>query len=200
MNQKKMIATAEHLDRFCKITAVFMKACAIVCAVFAVLVLIFGKAMFDTGSTTLDLDFVKLHLAPEYQAVNPMMQAYVLTGLIAGAVVLFASYRGLEILRLILAPMKSGRPFEENVADNLKKLAWLILIIGAVIQIGGIAARIFITKAFPMEEFFVSSAVVELEYVYTMDFGFVLVFCIVMFLSYVFAYGQRLQQESDETL
>jgi len=43
-------------------------------------------------------------------------------------------------------------------------------------------------------------AVEKLEYVFTVDFGFVAVFCVLMLLSYIFTYGQALQRESDETL
>lgn len=200
MNQKKMIATAEHLDRFCKIVAGFMKAGAIVCVVFAVLVLVFGEAMFDTGHTTLDLDFVKLHLASEYNDVNSAMLAYTVTGLAVGSAVLYGIFRGLHHLQLMLAPMKEGRPFEKEVSVQMRSIAWLVLIIGAIVQISGIVCRIFLTHAFPIEEFFVSTAVTKIEYVYSMDFGFVLMFCLVMFLSRIFEYGQLLQQESDETL
>ena len=200
MNLQKMRMTAEHLDRFAKIMSGFMKAGAIVCAVFAVLVLVFGESMFDTGHTTLDLDFVKLHLAPEYTDLNSAMRAYTVTGLAVGSAVLYGIFRGLHHLRLLLAPVKEGRPFEKEVSVQMKSIAWLILIIGAFIQIAGIVCRIFLSHAFPIEAFFASPAVTRIEYVYTMDFGFVLMFCLVMFLSRIFEYGQQLQQESDETL
>jgi len=200
MIQKRMITTAEHLDRFCKIMAGFMKAGAIVCAVFAVLVLVFGELMYDTGHTTLDLDFVKLHLGQEYTGVNSAMIAYTITTLTVVGAVLYGIFRGLHHLRLLLAPVKEGRPFEKEVSKQMRSIAWLILIIGAIVQISGIVSRIFLTHAFPIEAFFASPAVTKIEYVYTMDFGFVLMFCLVMFLSRIFEYGQQLQQESDETL
>ena len=49
-------------------------------------------------------------------------------------------------------------------------------------------------------ELFASAAVSKTEFVFTMNFGFVLIACIIFFLSYIFSYGQALQQESDETL
>jgi hypothetical protein len=200
MNQKKLMTTAENMDKFVKIMAGFMNAAAIICTIFAALILIFGEAMFATGSTTLDLDFVKLHLSPEYQEITTMVQVYVLIGLIAGAIMLFGIYKGLGYLRNILEPMKTGRLFEKNVADNLKKIAWIVLLVGAVTQISAVVERILLTKVYPMEEIFASASIEKIEYAYTMDFGFVLVFAILMFLSYIFDYGQKLQQESDETL
>ena len=200
MNLEKMKTTAEHLDRFAKIMAGFMKAGAIVCAVFAVLVLVLGESMFDTGHTTLDLDFLKLHLSPEYTDLNSAMLAYTITCLAVGSAVFYGISRGLHHLRLLLAPMKEGRPFEKEVSVQMRSIAWLILIIGAIVQIAGIVCRIFLSHAFPIPDFFAPGAVMKIEYVYTMDFGFVLMFCLVLFLSRIFEYGQQLQQESDETL
>mgnify|MGYP003558602748 CR=1 FL=1 len=53
---------------------------------------------------------------------------------------------------------------------------------------------------FDLEKIISSEAISKIEHNYTLDLGFVLVFAVIMFLSYIFSYGQRLQQESDETL
>lgn len=55
-------------------------------------------------------------------------------------------------------------------------------------------------KACPAEQIVNMDVISKLEYTFTIDFTFVLAFCIVMFLSYIFSYGQILQKESDETL
>ena len=51
-----------------------------------------------------------------------------------------------------------------------------------------------------MDAIFSAPAIHSVEYVFTLDFGFVWLFCVVRFLAQIFAYGQQLQQESDETL
>lgn len=96
--------------------------------------------------------------------------------------------------------MKEGRPFEADIPANLKKLAWTVFVIGAVTQIAGIAERIILANAYPIEQILSSSTIAKIEYSYTIDFNFVLISCIILFLSYIFAYGQELQKESDETL
>ena len=83
---------------------------------------------------------------------------------------------------------------------NLKKIAVAILIGGAVSELLGVAERIIMTKAYPMEEIFASEAISKLEYVFTYNLDFVFTAVIVLFASYIFSYGQVLQQESDETL
>ena len=47
---------------------------------------------------------------------------------------------------------------------------------------------------------FASAVIAKTEFVLTMNFDFVLLACVIFLLSYVFTYGQALQQDSDETL
>lgn len=200
MKNEKIMKTAKNLDVFVKIAGGICQAMGIVCVVFSVLVLIFGNTMFEEGSLTLDLAFVKFHLADDFQAVTGMVRLYAVVGLIAAGVILFMAAYVSRILRRILEPMKEGRPFEADIPENLKKTAWIVLIGGAIVQIIGIIERLLMVRAFPMEQIFSSEAITKLEYVVTMDLSFVLYFFIILFLSYIFAYGQALQQESDETL
>lgn len=200
MNNKKLVTTAKNLDTIAKICSGFMQAFGIVFAIFAVLVLLFGSKMFSGGSLSLDLDFVTLHLTDEFQTASNLMKVYTIIGLLIGSFLCFSAYYVLRLLRGILAPMKEGRPFEAAVPTSLKKTAWIVLIGGIVFQIAAAVESFILTKSYPMDQIFSSPAIAEIDYNYTIDFNFVWIFCILMFLSYIFSYGQQLQQESDETL
>lgn len=200
MDNKKLIETANNLDIFAKIAGGFGKAIGIVCLIFIILVLILGEKIFVEGSLTLDLDFVKLHLADEFQIVTNLMKVYTILGLISASVICFIVYYIAALLRKILAPMKEGRPFEAHIPENLKKIAWAVIIGGGIGEILGVIERVLLVQAYPMEEIFSSSAITKLEYVFTIDINFLLIACVILFLSYIFSYGQLLQQESDETL
>lgn len=200
MNNAKMIRAANTLDTLAKVAAGIFRVCGFVCLVFAVLVLIFGSKMFVPGSLTLDLDFVKLYLADSFQAVTGMIKLYAFFGVLAAGIFCFAAYYACTILRKIFTPMKDGRPFDPDTPANLRKMAWIVLIGGGLTQIVGIIERMILTKAYPMDEIFSSSAIAKIEYVQTMDLSFVLVACVILLLSYIFSYGQTLQKESDETL
>lgn len=199
MDNKKMIATAGHLDTVLRIVEGFMKAFAIVFAVFVVLMKIFKEKMV-AGAFSLDLDFIKLHLAGQYGEITGFVLNHIDMILITGCLGCIAIRYGIGFLRKILAPVKEGRPFDADVIVNLKKIAWVILIGGGLIQLLGIAERVLLVKALPMDMIFSSPAIESVEYVFTMDFGFVWMFCVVRFLALIFEYGRRLQQESDETL
>ena len=200
MNEKKFITTAKHLDTTVKICGGFFQAAGIVLLIFAALVLFLGEKMFDTSTLSLDLGFLKLYLTEAYRTVSTSMKHYTVFGLLSGSLLCFLVGYTAGLLRKILEPMKGGRPFEADIPGHLKKIAWIVLLGGIAVQILGLLQSILLVRAYPMEELFATSAIEKLEYVFTADFTFVLLFCAIRFLSYIFSYGQNLQQESDETL
>lgn len=199
MNKQKMVTTAGTLDTILKIAEGFMKAIAIVLAVFVVLLKIFKEKMVQ-GNFSLDLDFVKLHLTGEYGAVTGSVLSHISLILITGCLGGLAIRYALGVLRSILAPVKEGRPFDTEVSLGLRKLAWITLVGGGLVQLLGIGSRVLLVKTLPMDVIFSSPAIESVEYVFTMDFGFVWMFCIMLLLARIFEYGRQLQQESDETL
>lgn len=199
MNEKLM-STAKTGDTVAKIVGAVLQVFAIIFAIFAVLVLILGEKMFEAGSLSLDLDFIKLHLSSQYQTVTGMMKLYTAASLVAAAVSFAVVSWGCVLLRKILAPMKEGRPFDSEVPGILKQAAWVVLVGGGVVQLLGVAGRFFATKAYPLDMVFTSAAIRDWEVNITVDWTFVQIFFVLMLLSHVFSYGVRLQQESDETL
>ena len=199
MSNTKMIKAAENMDTFLKVMEGFMKAFAIVFAVFVVLMKIFKEKMV-MGSFSLDLDFVKLHLAGEYGAATGAVLNHIDLILITGCLGAIAIRYALGVLRSILAPVKAGRPFDTEVPVGLRKLAWVVLAGGGLIEVIGVAARILLARSLPMDLIFSSPAIESVEYVFTLDFGFVWIFAVLILLARIFEYGQQLQTESDETL
>lgn len=200
MENKKITNAAKNWDRLVKACGYVMRVIGIVFIVLAVLTVIFGKEMCEAASVSLDLAFMKLYLTEECEVNIVLMQIYMVIGLLAGSAVCFFAQYASKLLRNILYPMKEGRPFEADIPVNLKKLAWIVLSCGAVLQITKILEHIILSKAYPMELIFDSSAIKGIEYSYTVDFNFVFVFYVIIFMSEIFSYGQRLQKESDETL
>ena len=200
MKNGKLVKVAGMLDQLAKMLGGIAHVCGYVCLVFAVLVMIFGGRIFESASVSLDLDFIELHLTEGTQIDIGMIKLYACVGLTAAGALLFLIHYAMKLARGVFAPMKECRPFDEKVTGNLKKIAWISLIAGLVTQVAGIVERVFLTMAYPMGSIFVSEAIKDVEFVFTMDFSFVIVFCVLMLLSHVFAYGQQLQKESDETL
>lgn len=200
MNNSKLIKTAKLIDTIARIGGKIIRAFGIVCLIFTVLVLIFGEKMFVPGSLTLDLDFVKLHLSDEFQGITSLVKLFAIAGLLTGSILCFMIHHISVLVQKILAPMKMGRPFEEGIPSCIRQIARTFLIGGGIAELLGVAERILITRAYPMDEIFSSAAVSKVQYLFSIDLDFIWISCIILFLSYIFSYGQTLQQESDETL
>ena len=156
--------------------------------------------MFTDGAITLDLDFIKFHLNDNAYVNERFMKLYVCITAFVGGLICLLIYYISTLCCKILSPMKEGRPFEPSVSMDLRKIAWGILIGGLIAEGLGIVARILLTKAYTLNELFTSDAISKTEYLYIMNLDFVFIACIILFLSYIFSYGQILQQDSDETL
>ena len=200
MNNSKMVRVAKNLDIFANVGGKITFAAGIACIVVAFLSLILGDRMFAGGALTLDLDFIKFYLNENICVNEQFVKLYVVAATLGGGIICFLVYYVSKVLRKILAPMKNGRPFETGISENLKRVGWIILIGGFLSELVGIVARILLIKAYSIDLLFTSASIAKTEFVFTMNFDYVLITCVVFFLSYIFTYGQVLQQESDETL
>ena len=200
MNNNKMSRSAANLDIFARVGSRIAFAAGIVCIVTAFLTLIFGNKMFTGGAMTLDLDFIKFHLNENTYVNEQFLKLYVSAATLGGSILCFLLSYIFKLFREILSPMKAGRPFEKGISEHLKKVGWAVLIGGLLSELVGIGARLLLIKAYSLHELFSSSVIAKTEFVFTMNFDFVLLACAIFLLSYVFTYGQVLQQDSDETL
>lgn len=196
----QMINTAKTADTVVKILSTVLKVCAILAVIFAVLVMIFGEKVLDTTNMSMDLDFIKIHLSKDYRPAANVMKAYLAIGLVSAAVAFVMISVCCGHLRKILAPMMEGRPFDASVPGELRKAAWVVLACGVVVELLGMAERLLATYAYPMDAMLSSAAIADWEVLFTLDGTFILMFFVMMLLSYVFSYGVQLQKESDETL
>lgn len=200
MNHNIMSRSAKNLDIFAKVGGKLAFAAGIVCIVTAFLTLIFGSKMFAGGVTALDLDFIKFHLKDSTYVNGQFLKLYVCAASFGGSILCLLLSYIFKLFREILSPMKAGRPFEKGISKHLKKVGWAVLIGGFLSELVGVAARILLIKAYSLHELFASAVIAKTEFVLTMNFDFVLLACVIFLLSYVFTYGQALQQDSDETL
>ena len=204
MQIEKMKSTAKFMNTGAKVVGGIFGACAIVCAVFAVMVAVPaevpGQYIFDTGSFTMNIGYLTLHLAEDFPVDINLIKWFACVGLVGLAVIFLLVKQACVHLRAILTPMEEGRPFEPGTPGSLRKIAWLTLIGGGVFQFLLFVEVELLSRACPMDVILSSAAIETYEYNFTLDFSFVWVVCFILFLSYIFSYGQKLQQESDETL
>ena len=201
MNDTKLMKSAAVIDRILKILQGFAMAGAIVAAIFIPLTAILGKKIIADASS-LSIGHLKVKLAgdgAEYLNASTIKAGIIVT-LIAMIVVLAVIWYCLRVLRGIMADMKQGRPFEQGISAKIKKLAWTVLIGGAVAEIGRAVGKIAELKAYDIGALFANPPVESTSFNYSINLWFIAAAVFLFLLSYVFKYGEGLQKESDETL
>ena len=122
------------------------------------------------------------------------------TGAVTAAVFAVLAYFSLGCVKNILAPMTEGNPFDKGIAKHIKTLAWFSLAIGVVQNVAGALEVLVSWNTFKLHQLLVSENVKHISFNFTFETGFIIVFFVLLLMSYIFDYGAELQQLSDETL
>lgn len=97
----------------------------------------------------------------------------------------------IRVLLTVFRPMSQGKPFDATVSGALKKLACLVLVIGFVNILGQGITEWIGCRTLP------NAGLTTLS---SLDVSFLVWFVVIRLISYIFEYGEALQQLSDETL
>lgn len=202
---KDLTKTASILDKVLHILSVCIKIGGV--ALVVGLIILGAGFLFDlppqmvgTGYEHADLGFVTLTVAdaylPDHQTIWKMVGIEMLLTLFC----LISVYCMVMAVRQILEPMKQAQPFHNIVSINLKKLARYTCILGIKLNLLGIIRKILVIKAYDLHLLILSEKIPHLEFHLNFDLSFLFIAGILLLLSYVFRYGEQLQQLSDETL
>ena len=197
--------TAKKLDKVLEIVHIVLGALAIACIVgvaliFVAYVLKWDPEMIGTGYETFDIGFLELTIAENYAHDKWLI---LLQGAITLAVscrLLYDSRRGVGYVREILHPMTEGKPFDSIVSTNLKKLARLSINLGILANIIILSEQIITVFVYDLPGLLISEKITHVSGMFNVDLTFLIYWAILLLLSYVFRYGEELQQLSDETL
>ena len=100
----------------------------------------------------------------------------------------------------IIAVTKEEKPFDSIVSTNLKKLAKLSITLGILYNIIILSEQILTVFVYGLPGLLISEKIIHVDGMFKIDLTFLIYWAILLLLSYVFRYGEELQQLSDETL
>ena len=204
MNKEKMIRTARGLDTLFKtlrrIIVIAMAAAVCVMAVLTVVHWVNPAAVIGEGFESLDLGTVTVELAPESAPTAGEVLGYAWLVIALGSVCAALIWYIFGQIRQSLAPMKEGTPFQASVSQSIRRMAWVSLALGAAQNIGRMIEVNAVIGRFDINQLLASGQIRSITANYTLDMTFVLVFFGLRLVSYIFRYGEELQQLSDETL
>ena len=197
--------TAKKLDRVLEIAHIVLGALAIACIVGVALIaaayiLKLDPAMIGTGYETFDIGFLELTVAEHYAPGKWLVLLQAAITLLVSCRLFYDGRRGIGYIRDILLPMKEERPFESIVSTNLKKLAKLSINLGILYNIMVLSEQIIAVFVYDLPALLVSEKITHVGGMFRVDLTFLICWASLLLLSYVFRYGEELQQLSDETL
>ena len=197
--------TAKKLDKVLEIAHIVFGALAIACIVgvamiAAAYVLRLDPSMIGTGYENFDVGFLELTVAESYAPDKWMILLQAAISLAVSCRLFYDARRGVGYIREILNPMKEEKPFDSIVSTNLKKLAKLSINLGILGNIIILSEQIMTVFVYDLPGLLVSEKITHVGGMFQVDLTFLIYWAILLLLSYVFRYGEELQQLSDETL
>ena len=201
----KLISTSKKLDKAFNIAQIVFFALAVAIAALVGLTIAGYLMGFDTGTfgegyVALNFDFLELRIADGFAPSGSILWLEAAIMLTLCSACLLIGYRGIRYIRGILQPMTLGQPFDGAVSVNLKKLAVLGVILGVAFNCMGLAEQLFMVYAYDAANLLTSDKITQVSVNFTVDLSFLVYCAFLLLLSYVFHYGEELQQLSDETL
>ena len=199
MNKEKMMKTAKGLYTAAGIGQGFMIAGMIVVVLAAVMVFV-GLEDFAVSSTSVEIGDLTVYLTEEYAGNFEMSSSKLLVLLATALVTIAVVWYGLKIAKDILRPMRDGNPFTVSVSKKIRSLARLELI-GGILTIALQSITSYqMASDLDVLALFRECVVDHIRITSSFDVNFIFIAFILYLLSYVFKYGEELQQLSDETL
>ena len=197
--------TAKKLDKIFEIAHIVLGAMAIgfmVCVVLiaAAYILKLDPSMIGTAYENFDIGFLELTMAEGYAPDKWLVLLQAAISLLVGCRLMYEGRRGVGYIREILNPMKEEKPFDTIVSTNLKKLARLSITMGILYNIILLSEQVMTAFVYNLPGLLISEKIVHVDGMFQVDLAFVVYWAILLLLSYVFRYGEELQQLSDETL
>ena len=197
--------TAKKLDKVLEIAHIVFGALAIACIVgvsliAAAYILKLDPNMIGTGYENFDVGFLELTVAESYAPDKWMILLQAAITLAVSCRLMYDARRGVGYIREILDPMKEEKPFDTIVSTNLKKLAKLSINLGILGNIIILSEQIMTVFVYDLPGLLISDKITHVGGMFNVDLTFLIYWAILLLLSYVFRYGEELQQLSDETL
>lgn len=201
----KLTSTARKLDIFFRILKVMVSIGMVTCCVGLVLIgayFLFDLApeMIGSGYNTVEIGSLELALADGVAPSPDRVLLYVAVEIALTLVMLFLGRLCVLSIGSILKPMKEGLPFHDTVCRALKQMAKYTLILGIAGNGMKLSGTIMLIREYDLLRLLLSDRVTHVTFNESIDLGFLVIAAVLLLLSYVFRYGQELQQLSDETL
>ena len=199
---EKLMKTSKTVDTILKVVYKIMQVAGIILLVSIGICIIAQfvdklpmAELTSVSVSDLELFFKEPVLVDSGKAVIEMVATLVVALLVIG----ITCYM-IKLLRKVLAPMMVGQPFDGTVSKNIKKLGIAVIVNGLAIDIAESVMSSMAFYMYDIAELILSDNINKIMVNSEISLDSILVGVLVIMLSYVFHYGEQLQQQADETL
>ena len=197
--------TARKLDKVFEIAHIVFGALSIACIVGVALILAayllkLDPSMIGSGYENFDIGFLELRLAESYAPDKWLVLLQAAITLLVSCRLFYDGRRGIGYVREILHPMTEEKPFDSTVSTNLSRLAKLSINLGILYNLITLSDQIMTVFVYDLPGLLISEKILHVGGMFRIDLTFLIYWAVLLLLSYIFRYGEQLQQLSDETL
>ena len=199
---EKLMKTSKTVDTILKVVYKILQVGGIIIFVGVGICLIAGALgqLPPAELTSVSFGDVELIFAEPQIVDNSFMVIEMGTTLVMALLAIAVTCYLIKVLRKVLVPMIAGQPFDGTVSTNIKKLGITIIVSGIIIDLIEVIGSNLAFYMYDISELFLSENIGKVMINGEIGLGNVLVGVLVIMLSYVFRYGEQLQQQADETL
>lgn len=198
MNDK----SKDLLRKMCFILEIVRGACLISVALLIGLSLFyaFNKDVYNTLFGSIRIDYLQLTFNDDSALSKDKMSIWLPLIFLITAIFVFIIYKAVQTIESICTITMNHTPFDVRVSNHMKNLAKYILVGGIVFNILEVCRIMQFKQTTNFDLLFNTKYVTQVNFDIRLHLSFLVFAALIYLLSYIFRYGQELQQLSDETL
>ena len=198
MNDK----SKDLLRKMCFILEIVRGTCLISVALLIGLSLFyaFNKDVYNMLFGSIRIDYLQLTFNDDSALSKDKMSIWLPLIFLITAIFVFIIYKAVQTLESICTFTMNHTPFDVSVSNHLKNLAKYILVGGIVFNILEVCRIMQFKQTINFDLLFNTKYVTQINFDIRLHLSFLIFAALIYLLSYIFRYGQELQQLSDETL
>ena len=194
--------SAELLKKMCSILEIVRWSCLISEVLLIGLFLIFvsDKGIYNTIFGSIRIDYLQLIFKNDLALNKDKMSGWLPLLFLGIAFLVFIIYKSVKTVEEICSITINHRPFDKRVSNYITRLAQYIVAGGIVFNILDVCRIIYFKQIINFDVLLNTDYVTQIDFAFHPKISFLIVAALIYLLSFIFRYGQELQQLSDETL
>lgn len=198
MNDK----SKDLLRKMCFILEIVRGTCLISVALLIGLSLFyaFNKDVYNMLFGSIRIDYLQLTFNDDSALSKDKMSIWLPLIFLITAIFIFIIYKAVQTIESICTITMNHTPFDVRVSNHMKNLAKYILVGGIVFNILEVCRIMQFKQTINFDLLFNTKYVTQINFDIRLHLSFLVFAALIYLLSYIFRYGQELQQLSNETL